>query len=172
MNNLIFIFCFLGVTLLSAQNFKKEIDPKSKKTILVGKITTEEFKDSSFSWWFNDQYNFYRIDKESLEEISKSINDDLTIKIFMGTWCSDSRREVPRFIKILDSLKFDKDKYEIIAIDRDKKGLADEAEGWNIELVPTIIFMEGEKEIGRIIEAPEESLELDFETIIKKKSRN
>ncbi|RMD50756.1 MAG: thiol reductase thioredoxin [Ignavibacteria bacterium] len=170
MKTFIIIF-FLIITTSFAQSFKLTEDPKSHKPMLIGNISLEQLKDSSFYWWYNSEYNFYQIDQDALNEIKNNLFEDLRIKIFFGTWCSDSRRELPRFIKILDSLKFNKVNYELIAIDRDKKGLKDETEGWNVELVPTIIFLDKDEELGRIIESPEESLELDFETIIKKKSR-
>jgi thiol-disulfide isomerase/thioredoxin len=85
----------------------------------------------------------------------------------MGTWCSDSRREVPRMLKVLDIIGFPKENLSIINVDRNKKGIADEADDLNIELVPTFILYEDEKEIGRIIETPEETLEKDLVRIVE-----
>lgn len=84
----------------------------------------------------------------------------------MGTWCSDSREQIPAFYKILDELNYPSDKVTLICVDRKKKGLSNEADGLNIELVPTIIFYRNGEEIGRIIETPQESLEKDLLGII------
>jgi thiol-disulfide isomerase/thioredoxin len=85
----------------------------------------------------------------------------------MGSWCSDSRREVPRFYKILDRLKFDQNKLTLFCVDRSKKDSADDTSKLNIESVPTFIFYRKEKEIGRIIESPKETLEKDIQKIVE-----
>jgi thiol-disulfide isomerase/thioredoxin len=85
----------------------------------------------------------------------------------MGTWCSDSRREVPRFLKLLDVLNFNSSAgLKIICVDDNKKGKGDEVDGLNIELVPTFILSQKGKEIGRIIESPKLTLEKDLLGII------
>ena len=49
--------------------------------------------------WFLNQYDKYQPSIEKLSQINFS---KIKIKIFMGTWCHDSKREIPRLIKILD----------------------------------------------------------------------
>jgi thiol-disulfide isomerase/thioredoxin len=39
----------------------------------------------------------------------------------MGTWCGDSKREVPRFIKILKSVDFPMENLKIVALDKRKE---------------------------------------------------
>ncbi|MCB4234942.1 hypothetical protein LDL59_07065 [Kaistella anthropi] len=43
------------------------------------------------------------------------------ITVVMGTWCEDSYREVPRLMKILESMNFPEQKLKIIAVNRKKK---------------------------------------------------
>ncbi len=86
----------------------------------------------------------------------------------MGTWCSDSRREVPRFYKILDELNYPEEKVELINVDRNKVGIENSVDSLNIELVPTFIIYSKGEEIGRIIETPKESLEKDLAKILNK----
>ncbi len=80
----------------------------------------------------------------------------------MGTWCSDSRTEVPHFYKILDEINYPKEKVILINVNRDKQGLENEVEGLEINFVPTFIFNKAGEEIGRIIEMPYETLEKDM----------
>ena len=36
----------------------------------------------------------------------------------MGTWCDDSKRVVPRFIKILESVNFPMENLKIVAVNK------------------------------------------------------
>jgi thiol-disulfide isomerase/thioredoxin len=162
---LILFFVVIINNLLPQEKFKSVIDEKSGKPMLVGEITREAFKDTSYSWWFNSEYEMYKPDKVILDSIKQKL-ENIEITMVIGTWCSDSRREMPRFFKILDSLNFSQDKVKLIAVDRDKRDLNGEAEKLSIELVPTFIFYSDGKEMGRITEAPVETLEKDMNRII------
>ena len=139
--------------------------------MLMGNITREAFADTNFSWWFVPNYNNYEVNSILLDSISSSLNS-LNIIVVLGTWCSDSRREVPGFLKILDYVDFPGDKLKMIAVDRQKKGSGNEVEGLSIELVPTFIFFKGDSEIGRIIETPAGTLESDIKNILQSKQSN
>ncbi len=141
-------------------------DSLSGMPMLIGVCTREAFKDTSFYWWWMSEYDLYDIDSVSLNDIKNDLKN-VDIKIVMGTWCSDSRREVPRFFKILDSVNYPSDKVKIVCVDEDKKTKGDELNSLKIEFVPTIIFYKDGNELGRIVEAPEETLEKDMIKILK-----
>jgi thiol-disulfide isomerase/thioredoxin len=162
----IIIFFLLNIC-VSAQEINTLItDSSSGNPILIGFVTRDAFKDTSFSWWYESEYNNYDPDTVALESLVNRIHD-LSVTIILGTWCSDSRREVPRFLKIMDRLKFNSTKQlTIICVDRDKKGKGEETAGLDIQLVPTIIISQKGKELGRIIESPKATLEKDIRKII------
>ncbi len=166
MKKIITIF-FLLTTFIFAQNYKLTKDAKSGKTMLIGITNKEALQDSNFSKWYNYQYKNYKIDTSITLSIKEKLKDK-NIKIVLGTWCSDSRREVPRMLKILDTIGFRQDSLTLIFVDRTKSGLNNETNGLNIERVPTFIIYKNEKEIGRIIETPEETLEKDLLKIVSK----
>ncbi len=143
------------------------MDEESEKPMLIGYCTREAFNDTSFSEWWNEEYNMYEVDVNTVNEIKKSF-EDVKIKLVAGTWCSDSRREVPRFYKILDEIGYPSDDVSLIYVNRDKVGLANEVDGLEIHFVPTIIFYGNGKELGRIVEMPYESLEKDMLEMVKK----
>ena len=118
-----------------------------------------------FKVWFNDEFENYDIDEETLSMISE-VDSDIILQCFMGTWCSDSRREVPRMYKILDQIKFDETKLKMVSVDRKMVSPEGEQKGKNIHHVPTLIFYKEGKEIGRIIESPVGTLEEDFVDIL------
>ena len=84
--------------------------------------------------------------------------DNLKIKIVIGTWCPDSRREVPKFMMILDIWKFPVSKVTFIGVDNAKLSPVGEYESLNILRVPTFIIYKNNIEAGRIIENPVTSL--------------
>ena len=140
-------------------------DEKAEKPMLIGYTTLEAFKDTSFSWWWNSEYNMYEIDSTYVEKLKVDL-EDVDIKIVMGTWCSDSRTEVPHFYKILDEVNYPKEKVTLINVNRDKQGLENEVEELDINFVPTFIFYRAGEELGRIIEMPYETLENDMLELI------
>ncbi len=165
------IFIFILISLIAsnllAQQFNNStIDTVKNKKMLIGYCTREAFQDTAFKDWFDEQYNNYQPDFEIIDQLEGKL-DDISITIVMGTWCSDSREQIPAFYKILDELNYPSDKVTLICVDRKKRGLSNEADDLNIELVPTIIFYRNGEEIGRIIETPQESLEKDLLGIVK-----
>lgn len=136
-------------------------DEKTDKPMLIGYTTLDAFNDTSFSWWWNSEYNIYDVDSMDVEKLKVKI-EDVDIKIVMGTWCGDSRTEVPHFYKILNEINYPNEKVTLINVNRDKQGLENEVEGLDINFVPTFIFYKAGEEIGRIIEMPYETLEKDM----------
>ncbi len=151
---------------LFAQDGITVIDEQTDEPMLLGRHNREAFSDSSFSWWFNEEYEYYSID-DSVLVFLKDRMENVNVTVVMGTWCSDSRREVPHFYKIVDYLGFDESNIDLICVDRAKVGVADEVDGLNIKLVPTFIFYKDGEELGRIVETPEGTLEKDISEIIK-----
>jgi thiol-disulfide isomerase/thioredoxin len=90
----------------------------------------------------------------------------ITIKGFMGTWCGDSKRETPRFFKILEQADFKMKNLELITVNRSKKTPGNLQDGFNVFKVPTFIFYKDGKEIGRYVEFARESLEKDILKIV------
>lgn len=166
---LIFVCC----AVLFTQGQPKEIQLENGKKFLLGKIDISDLHSEPYENWFSREKASYSVD-ESLVKLYKKNLVKYNIKVFMGTWCGDSKREVPRFIKILEVAKFPMEQLEIVALDgrREfyKAGPNGEESGFNIVKVPTFIFEKKNKEVNRIIERPIESLEEDMETIVNGKN--
>ena len=162
------LICLL-TSCMDAQNPVQEIQLDTGEMILLGAITKENLLSGSYGTWYTSQYGEYKTDDERISQFQKKLKE-FDILLFMGTWCSDSQREVPRFMKILEKAGFPEDQLKIVAVDkRDefyKKSPGGEEKGLNIEYVPTFIFLKKGKEAGRIIELPMNSLEQDMEAII------
>ena len=90
----------------------------------------------------------------------------------MGTWCPDSRREVPRFMRILDAWQFPVVKVTFIGVDNAKLSPVGEYDKLDIQRVPTFIIYKNNIEAGRIIENPTTSLEQDMVNILTGMNNN
>jgi thiol-disulfide isomerase/thioredoxin len=166
------IFWIILTAFISTQGYtqvlnQKTIDEKKHQEILVGYCTREGFVTCSFDSAYQAGYGPYTPDTAAMRLLSPGMNE-ITIKLVMGTWCGDSKDQVPHFYKILDLLKFDFSKLSLICVDRTKAAPGIDLAPLSINLVPTFIFYRNDKEIGRIIETPTISLEKDMLRIIGK----
>jgi thiol-disulfide isomerase/thioredoxin len=167
LNKYLSIFLILVSTAAAQDTNKVIIDKESGKNILIGYCTREAFEDTNFSWWFNSEYEIYKPDSASLNQLQPLL-EKIEISAIIGTWCSDSRREFPRFLKILDQTGFHQENLTIIAVNEDKKIPGSNIpEKYDLQLVPTFIFYRDGSELGRIQESPEETLEKDIVKILQ-----
>lgn len=162
-----FLFC---LSLSYSQTYNQlEVDDKGKEKLL-GQINREGLTSNSFKNWFDRNYDNYIANEMLITTFKKSLKD-YNIKLFLGTWCGDSKREVPRFYKVLDAANFPEDQLEVIAVDRTpeayKKSPTGEEKGLNIIKVPTFIFYKDGKEVNRIVESPQVTLEQDIKAILE-----
>lgn len=75
------------------------------------------------------------------------------VRIYLGTWCGDSRREVPRLWKAFDlagELPF---RVTHVGVDRSKEAPGSLLDGVDLEYVPTIVVLRDGREVGRIVES-------------------
>jgi len=134
--------------------------------ILNGPITKEGLQKMPYKTWFNTNFKTYLVDEKSLKKIKKRKLKDLKILAFMGTWCHDSNREIPRLMRVMEELGA-ADKLELYGVDVNKKSLFGREEGYGIRNTPTIIFFLDGEEIGRVIEEPEVSFEAYLAEILQ-----
>ena len=127
-------------------------DPKTGKPMLLGKITIEDLQQEPFNEWYQMESDGYEVDTELTNAISDP--GQYTYEVFLGTWCGDSRRELPRMEKIFSEMGIDMSNVLIVTLDRDKISPNGEQEGKDIRYVPTLIVSKDNQEIGRIVESP------------------
>jgi thiol-disulfide isomerase/thioredoxin len=148
-----------------AQDYKITSDEKNGEQLILGYCPASIIIDSLFKDTWTTEYNNYQPDYEVLDSLEGKL-DNIIITIVFRSTCSDSREQLPGLFKILNEVKYDVNSITLIGVNREKQGLSNEAEGLEIELVPTIMFYKDGKEIGRIVETPVESLEKDLFKII------
>lgn len=107
----------------------------------------------------------YYPEKDVIQNIRANLND-LEIKIFYADWCPDCRIQLPRFLSVILALDEENIDLEFIEVNRDKKDGQEKAEEKNVLAVPTFIFFRNDKEIGRIIERPNDKMEKEIAKIV------
>jgi len=160
---------------ISSQSLQTATD-KYGEMILIGNTSPQEILSYIPDWITYEEK--YIPDGEIVSRIKKALPEDLSIICVLGTWCGDSRREVPRFQEVMKTCNIEEKKLKILAVDRSKAESQDptyaELINWSkrvreylgVKAVPTFIICSGGKELGRIVETPEVSLEEDLLQIL------
>jgi thiol-disulfide isomerase/thioredoxin len=133
---------------------------------LLGYFKPERFIQVPYSSWYISGFDNYQINSDAVNKLFDISKDNLKIKVVMGTWCPDSRREVPKFMRLLDIWKFPLSQVVFIGVDNAKLSAVEEYSSLNIQRVPTFIIYKNNIEAGRIIENPVTSLEQDMVNIL------
>jgi len=171
MQKLLFVLFLFIISSCTERKLMNQIkfDTKADSDILLGYTNLDGLKMAPFNTWFQTEHDSYQPDIVTLNQIDKKdFGHKFKISIVMGTWCSDSQREVPRWIKILETIEYPINSVEIINVDTKKLADGTDVNQLNIKKIPTFIIYKQKNEIGRIIESPELSLEKDLVKIVKK----
>jgi len=163
----ILTFLLLSVGVKAQKVNQIKLDDRIECSILFGRVTLEGLNDTFCSDWFKPEFRDYKIDVTILSQLKEKDLTGLKMTLVLGTWCHDSHQQVPRMIKVLKAMKFPMSSIEIFAMDTYKKAPGIDIKAINVKLVPTFIVYKGEKELGRIIESPNRSIEADLLEILK-----
>ena len=167
MKSTIFILLILIASSTFAQSdFDKSVDSENGSIVFKGQLTLEDLKKESSFDWLNSDSKKYSPDSADIRFLRKHLPNYKAVS-FLGTWCEDSHTLFPKLVKILDLVAFPVSNHTIFGVDRSKKTKYVESQLYSVEFVPTIILYKGFTEIGRIVEAPEKSLEKDLVRIIQ-----
>ena len=111
-------------------------------------------------------YADYVPDSERIAAL-KNMAAEVTIDVYLGLWCGDSKEHVPVFLKIVDALDTAGLQVRWYGVGRkadpEQKYYVEERE---VERVPTFIICSGGEEKGRIVETPKLSILEDMLAII------
>ena len=114
---------------------------------------------------FKATFDTVHVDQMVVDMIGQ-VKGDVDVQVFFGSWCKDSKREVPRFLKVASKAGISDEKIKLYGVDRTKKSPDGLTEKYNIQLVPTFIFLKNGEEIGRITETPHTTIEGDMIQIL------
>jgi hypothetical protein len=157
---LFIIFLSVGIELHAQSSYEVIKDGTSEK--LLGHVNLVDLQDPPYFSWYSRYYDEYALDSSQLEMLAFEFD---SVEVYFGTWCGDSKRNVPAFLKCME--KFDAtSKLRLIGVGNTpymyKQSPDGRHVGKNIHHVPTFIFYQGATELGRIIEYPRQSFEKDL----------
>jgi thiol-disulfide isomerase/thioredoxin len=89
-----------------------------------------------------------------------------TFIVVGGTWCGDSKRGMPHIFGLLSKLEVPDRAITLIGVNESKQEPKEWCTRYGITYVPTLIVLLDNKEIGRIVENPQQSWHDDFLKIL------
>lgn len=165
---ILFVFLLVGVT--SQAQTVHRYNRTNGNTQLCGTFPLDSLvSDTNYSGWFAEGYKAIEWPDQDVKW--KKELKDVQVTIFLGTWCGDSKKWVPRFVKLWDDLDLKRSQLTFIALyssdveGKYKQGPNSEEKGKDIHRVPTFIFEKNGVETARIVESPNNDLVTDIAQI-------
>jgi thiol-disulfide isomerase/thioredoxin len=116
---------------------------------LLGHLTREELH--AYEPWKPLFVEPYALDAAAIAAI-KANADGVTVLVIVATWCPDSKREIPRFLAIMDAEGMRESQVTMVGVDRTKKDAGGLTDTWGVTRVPTFVFLRNGQEVGRVVE--------------------
>lgn len=142
-----------------------EMVTTDEETILMGKINRANLLVTPYTTWFKEEYDFYKVPDGWADNLKNEM-EGVSVKLFMGTWCEDTQRELGGIFKLLDALAFDESALEMYSLSEYKDSPEGIEKEYKITNIPTLIFFKNGVEMNRFVEVPVETTAADIKKII------
>jgi cyclophilin family peptidyl-prolyl cis-trans isomerase/HEAT repeat protein len=134
--------------------------------IWYGSVSAERLNREIAGW--SEERESYKPQQKWLDML-RTAKLRYGLLVAMGTWCGDSREQIPRLQAVLSALgeRSPFDPARLVGVDRSKAIDAKLYPYGVVELVPTVVVTVAGAEVGRIVEAPKSgSIEEDLVRIL------
>lgn len=139
----------------------------AQKNDIVGATTVNEILKSDPVYQI--YIDRYQPDRPAIKFLN-AVQDSITIRVFIGTWCRESKKYIPGLIKTLKAADSPNIHISYIGVDAEKKLPETFLKTYDIKYIPTVIVLRGKKEIGRIEEAPRQLIETELVKILNEQA--
>jgi thiol-disulfide isomerase/thioredoxin len=157
-------------TVLTAAVCLAQEPPKpaaAEEGVLVGPVTREKV-EAAPEWV---QAEVEAKPDPNVAAALASVPAGAEVEVFLGTWCGDSRRELPRLWKAIDAaggtVPF---QIHYVGVDHAKKEPAAEIAKEGVRYLPTFIVRRDGHEVGRIVETSPNGIESDLLALLTGKA--
>lgn len=130
---------------------------------LTGPVSREAILEHSPSW--QGVVAAYQPKPEALDKL-RALGREVRIEVFFGSWCTDSEAHVSAFFKVLDLVDSPLLQPVYFGVPEDKDKRPSFFQGRDIAKLPTFIVLVDGREIGRIVETPDKTIEEDLVKIL------
>jgi thiol-disulfide isomerase/thioredoxin len=130
---------------------------------LVGAVTFDELRRQKPEYFHAAAK--YRPDSTAVRTL-RAVTGETRIVVFFGTWCLICKQYLPHFLRTLEAAANPRISAEYVGVTEDHRQPAELLEKHGVETTPTILVLQGGREIGRITEEPDDSVELDLALIL------
>ncbi|MEM1181506.1 MAG: thioredoxin family protein, partial [Acidobacteriota bacterium] len=143
----------------------QEETEEKKPPSLLGEVTRSQI-ESAEPGWVAAQVEA-EVDAGAALELSAVEGGDVSVTVYLGTWCDDSRDELARFWRALDDAGYFDVDVKYLAVDRSDKRPPELADDLQIFWVPTFIVERGGEEVGRVVESSRGAIERDLLDLLR-----
>ena len=150
----------------NAQEEKADVSTNDRGEIVYNGLTTfEDLEQEPTFTWLSEGAKAYEPDGAKIIYLLNKL-PLYNIVVVMGTWCEDSHNMVPKLYRVLADTDYPMSQLTMYGVDRDKKSKTGIEKKYNVSNIPAIILLKDDKEVGRITEVVNKSVEADLAQII------
>jgi thiol-disulfide isomerase/thioredoxin len=142
-------------------------DSETKEAMLIGSATWSDWKKNA-AWAMYDDSTYTPNDTAIKRLAALAKSGDVSFMLFAGSWCGDSKHEVPKLSVVFKQVGVAWEKVSLYGVTRQKRENTGTAEQYAVKRVPTLIVLRKGKEVGRIVEIPKETIEKDLVSMLEK----
>jgi len=161
------LLMIISMTAMAQKKYDVSKDEKEGGQVFNGPITFTDLDNETSFTWLKTGAEEYNPDEKTLAYLRSTLKN-YNMVVFLGTWCDDSHYLVPKLEKLLGMTDYPEAQLTMYGVNRAKTTKGGEEKKYDITFVPTIILLKGGKEVGRIKETVEKSIEWDLVAIIEK----
>ena len=130
---------------------------------IVGPVTREAILERKPDW--RVAVAAYQPRPEVVDRI-RGLAHEVRMEVYFGSWCPDCAAHLPAFFRVLELADTPLLKVSYVGVPQSKDKRGPYCTERRIARVPTfVVFVDG-REVGRIVETPEKSLEEDLAKIL------
>ena len=138
--------------------------PSTAPVVLTGPLTQAQIERAVPAW--AEVRATTTVDTTAAAALAQ-VAPGAEVIVVLGTWCGDSKREVPRLWRALEVAGTVPFAVTYLGVDRAKEAPNGVVDGLDARYVPTIIVRRDGAEVGRIIEGATDGVEVALLALLR-----